>query len=92
MLPSDIIRFPLNTEKGTMFFHPQNKYQFSVALRATATEIKKAIEKLYRVKVVSVNVLNCHGKKRRVRNRLGKRSDWKKAIITLKKGEHIEFG
>jgi len=91
MEKADTIRVPLVTEKGSTFLAPHNKYQFSVLPGATAPEIKKAIEKIYKVKVVSVNVLNYKGKKRRYRGKEGKRADWKKAIVTLKKGEHIEF-
>ncbi|MFH0796887.1 MAG: 50S ribosomal protein L23 [Candidatus Omnitrophota bacterium] len=92
MFSTDIILFPLNTEKGTTWLQPQNKYLFAVFPKATAPEIKKAVEKIYHAKVAFVNVLNFKGKKRRYRSREGKRPDWKKAIITLKKGEHIEFG
>ncbi len=87
----DIIKFPLITEKGSTFLLPQNKYQFSVSPRATAPEIKKAIEKNYKVKVISVHILNYKGKKRRFRLKEGRKANWKKAIVTLKKGERIEF-
>ena len=88
---ADIIRFPLVTEKGSSYLQPQNKYQFAVLPAATRPEIKKAVEKIYKVKVISVNVLNFKGKKRRYRTQAGKKPDWKKAIITLKQGERIEF-
>ncbi len=87
----DIIRYPLITEKGTGLLGPQNKYQFQVRPDTTANEIKKAVEKIYKVTVVSVNVMNCRGKKKRLRGREGKRPDWKKAIVTLKKGDQIEL-
>lgn len=88
---SDLIRYPLLTEKGTGSLQPLNKYAFSVSVGATAPEIRKAIEKLYQVKVTSVNVINCRGKRRRLRGRPGKRPDWKKAIVTLKEGDQIEL-
>jgi large subunit ribosomal protein L23 len=91
MNAADIIRFPLVTEKGSVYLQPLNKYQYAVLPAATAPEIKKAVEKTYKVKVVSVNVLNFKGKKRRYRMREGKKPDWKKAIVTLKQGERIEF-
>lgn len=87
----DLIRFPLVTEKVSTFLQPLGKYAFAVRPDATAPEIKKAIEKIYSVKVVSVNVLNCRGKKRRFRAKQGKSPDWKKALVTLKKGDQIEF-
>jgi large subunit ribosomal protein L23 len=91
MNAADIIRFPLVTEKGTSFLQPQSKYQFAVLPVATKPEIKKAVEKIYKVKVVSVHVSNFKGKKRRYRQQEGKKPDWKKAVVTLKEGERIEF-
>ena len=91
MNTADIIRFPLVTEKGSSFLQPQNKYQFSVLPSANKPEIKKAVEKIYKVKVTAVHVSNFAGKKRNYRNQTGKKPDWKKAVVTLKKGERIEF-
>ncbi|HNQ35333.1 MAG TPA: 50S ribosomal protein L23 [bacterium] len=91
MTANDIIRYPLVTEKDTMYLQPLNKYAFAVQVGATAPEIGKAVEKLYKVKVVAVHVLNYQGKTRRMRNRAGRRPDWKKAIVTLRKGDKIEF-
>ena len=88
---ADIIRFPLVTEKGTSFLQPQNKYQFSVLPSANKPEIKKAVEKIYKVKVTAVHISNFKGKKRHYRKQAGKKPDWKKAVVTLKKGERIEF-
>ena len=87
----DIIRFPLVTEKGSSFLQPQNKYQFSVLPSANKPEIKKAVEKIYKVKVTAVHISNFKGKKRHYRKQEGKKPDWKKAVVTLKKGERIEF-
>ena len=87
----DTIRFPLLTEKGTGILQPQNKYLFAVQPGAAAPEIRKAVEKIYNVKVLSVNVISCKGKTRRYRGRPGKRPDWKKAVVTLKQGDQIEF-
>ena len=86
-----IIRRPLITERGTRLKEGQNKYLFEVARRANKVEIKKAIELLFHVHVASVNTLSVKGKEKRVGRFLGKTSDWKKAIVTLKPGDSIEF-
>ncbi|MDI6735112.1 MAG: 50S ribosomal protein L23 [bacterium] len=83
-----IIRRPLITEKGNIL-REENKYIFEVGMQANKIEIKKAIEKIYKVKVVKVHTLIQHGKPRRVRYAIGKRPDFKKAIVTLKQGELI---
>ena len=85
----DIIRSILRTEKSTklMLF---NKYLFWVDKSANKIEIKRAVEEIFKVKVVSVNVMNMKGKPRRVRYQLGKTSAWKKAWVTLKAGSTIE--
>ncbi len=86
-----IIRHPILSEKGTALQESQNKYFFEVDANANKIEIKRAVEKLYKVKVKSVNTFNMLGKKKRIRWQLGKRPDWKKAIVTLKEGYNIEF-
>lgn len=86
-----IIKHPILSEKGTALQESQNKYFFEVDVNANKIEIKRAVEKLYKVKVKSVNTLNMLGKKKRIRWQLGKRPDWKKAIVTLKEGYSIEF-
>ena len=88
--PHDIIKNILVTEKGS-YMGPQNKYLFVVANSANKIEIKSAVEHIYKVKVADVNTLIMRGKKRRVRFVEGKKSDWKKAIVTLKPGQHIEI-
>ncbi|RKY38331.1 MAG: 50S ribosomal protein L23 [Candidatus Omnitrophota bacterium] len=85
-----VIRYPLLTEKGT-YLASQNKYLFCVEKRASKIEIKKAIEEIYKVKVVAVNTLSVHGKRRRIRQNWGKTPEWKKAIVTLKEGEQIKW-
>lgn len=91
METSSIIKRVLNTEKTTRARQAENKYFFEVDRRANKTEVKKAVEKLYRVKVVDVNTAIMHGKKRRVRWQLGITPDWKKAIVRLKIGDRIEI-
>ncbi len=85
----DIIKSLLRTEKGTRLMR-QNKYLFVVDKVANKIQIKKAVEDIHKVKVVSVNVMNVKGKPRRVRYKLGHTSGWKKAMVTLKEGDVIE--
>jgi len=85
----DIIRAPLITEKGTMASE-YNQVIFEVPLEATKPEIKQAVEDLFKVKVQAVNTLRVKGKVKRFRGHLGKRKDWKKAIVTLAEGDMID--
>jgi large subunit ribosomal protein L23 len=86
-----IIRRPLITEKGTDMKDQVNQYLFEVAGDANKIEIKRAIESLFRVKVQQVRTLSVKGNKKRLGRFVGRTSDWKKAIATLKEGETIEF-
>ena len=85
----DIVKSLLRTEKGTRLM-VENKYLFLVDKLANKIQVKRAVEDIFKVKVVSVNVLNMKGKPRRVRYKLGKTADWKKAVVTLKEGDTIE--
>lgn len=85
----DVIKSLLRTEKGTALM-TQNKYLLLVDKAANKIEIKKAVEDIFKVKVISVNVMNVKGKPRKVRFKQGKTSDWKKALVTLKQGDTIE--
>jgi large subunit ribosomal protein L23 len=85
-----IIRRPLVTEKTTLM-REGNQYLFEVDPRANKIEIEKAVEKLYMVMVVDVRTLNVLGKKKRVGRLQGKKSDWKKAIVTVAPGSTIEI-
>jgi large subunit ribosomal protein L23 len=85
----DVIRSPVITEKATMLSE-HNKVVFQVAKTATKPQIKAAIEKLFDVKVKSVNTLVTEGKMKVFRGRLGQRSDVKKAIVTLEDGHSID--
>ncbi len=87
--PYLILRALLRTEKGTSLL-PYDKYHFLVDKTANKTEIKKAVETIYKVKVKDVNTLISHGKLKRVRHAYGRTSDTKKAVVTLKKGNKIE--
>ena len=86
----DAIKTLIRTEKGTAI-EPQGKYLFQVARTANKIEIKEAIEEIYKVKVDSVNTTIVPGKKKVVRREQGYTTDWKKAIVTLEKGQKIEI-
>jgi large subunit ribosomal protein L23 len=86
----DVLRRPLVTEKNTML-QTQNKYAFEVAKEANKPQIKQAVEKAFKVKVITVNVTKVSGKTRRVGRRIVQTSPWKKAIVTLRSGDKIEF-
>ncbi|MDL1871144.1 50S ribosomal protein L23 [Deltaproteobacteria bacterium PRO3] len=87
----EIIRRPLITEKGTQLREIQNQYLFEVDQRASKHQIKGAVEQLFKVHVEDVKTLVVRGKIKRVGRSIGKRSNWKKAYVTLKEGEKIEF-
>ena len=78
------------TEKSTRQ-KEENQYVFEVMREANKVEIQKAIEKLFKVKVLQVRTSNVLGKMKRLGRKSGKRQDWKKAIITLKEGDRIDF-
>jgi large subunit ribosomal protein L23 len=86
----DTILAPLITEKATVLSE-QNKVVFRVAMGATKDEIAVAIEELFKVKVTKVNTLIQKGKTKRFRGRPGRRSDLKKAIVTLQEGQSIDI-
>ena len=86
-----VIKKPLITEKATTLKEKENKVAFLVDRAANKTEIKEAVERLLKVKVLTVNVATMKGKTRRVGRTSGKRPDWKKAVVTLKPGDRIEF-
>lgn len=85
----DVVRSPVITEKATMLSE-HNKVVFQVAKTATKPQIKAAVEKLFDVKVKSVNTLVTEGKVKVFRGRLGQRADVKKAIVTLEDGHSID--
>jgi large subunit ribosomal protein L23 len=89
--PRDIIIKPIVSEKSYGLID-EGKYTFEVDPRSNKTEIKNAIEKIFDVKVASVNTLNRPGKSRRTKFGLGKRKDTKRAIVTLREGTIDIFG
>ena len=91
--PYDIIKRSLITEKSTDLKTRENKYTFEVDYKANKIEIKKALEEMYKVKVLKVNTLRMKGKMKRVGLHQGRAPHWKKAVATLKQGDIIEgFG
>ncbi|MDD3696106.1 MAG: 50S ribosomal protein L23 [Lentisphaeria bacterium] len=86
--PYSVVYTVLITEKGTNLADRQNKYLFKVNPQCNKIEVKRAVEAIFDdVKVSAVNIINVLGKKKRMRSsRLGKRPDWKKAVVTLSKG------
>ena len=85
------IKRPRFTEKGTHLKESENKILVEVSPEANKLEIKKAIEEIFKVKVDKVSTISIKGKWKRHGKSLGKRSDKKKAVITLKKGEKLDF-
>jgi len=90
MHPHDIIRRPVISEKS-MHYLGENKYVFIVDKRANKAEIKEAVEKVFKVKVLKVNTIRNPGKKKRVNVHTGYTPEKKKAIVKLADGEKIEF-
>jgi large subunit ribosomal protein L23 len=89
--PYHVVKTLRVTEKGTMLSGRENQYVLAVDKRANKIDIRYAVEKLFKVKVLNVNTLHVRGKNRRERTQqFGKTPDWKKAIVTLKEGDKIE--
>jgi large subunit ribosomal protein L23 len=86
-----VIRSPLITEKGTLVGESANQFVFRVDRRANKIEIRRAIEVIFKVKVVDVRTVNMLGKVKRVKRAVGKRPDWKKAYVKLAEGQRIDF-
>ncbi len=85
-----IIQQPVISEKSVQL-GSSNKYAFKVDKRANASEIKRSVEQLFKVKVRQVNIINVSGKPKSMRGRKVKRADWKKAIVTLLPGQTIKL-
>ncbi len=85
----DTILSPVITEKSTLLSE-HNQVTFRVRLEATKPEIRAAVENLFKVKVRKVNTIRVKGKTKRFRGQLGRRSDWKKAVVTLAEGHSID--
>jgi large subunit ribosomal protein L23 len=89
--PRSIVRKVLITEKGTVLRETHNQYFFEVARDANKIEIQQAIENIFKVKVDSVRTMQLRGKVKRQGRWVGKRNDWKKAIVTLQPDQKIEL-
>jgi large subunit ribosomal protein L23 len=87
----EIIKRPLNTEKTNIQKEVANQVTFEVDRRANRIEIKRAIETAFQVKVAGVQTMQIKGKTKRRGRFVGKRRNWKKAIVTLVPGERIDF-
>lgn len=87
----DIVRRPVVTEKSTSMQQLRNQFTFEVASGANKVEVRKAIETLFSVKVLKVNVVSMRGKARRMFGRPGETKPWKKAVVTLRKGDSIDI-
>jgi large subunit ribosomal protein L23 len=87
----DIIKRPIITEKTSIQKEDQNKISFEVDKGANRVEITRAVEKIFNVKVLKTRTAHVRGKIKRRGRILGKRKDWKKAVVTLMPGERIDF-
>jgi large subunit ribosomal protein L23 len=90
-LQYDIIIRPVVTEKTNIQKEAANQVTFEVDRRANRIEVRRAIERIFNVRVANVRTMQVRGKFKRRGRVLGKRRDWKKAIVTLRPGERIEF-
>jgi large subunit ribosomal protein L23 len=91
MIDYDIIRRPIITEKTNIQKDTANQVTFEVDPRANRVEVKRAVEKIFKVKVADTRTMHVIGKEKRRGRIVGKRRNWKKAIVTLMPGERIEF-
>jgi len=87
----DVIKKPLITEKAVSLKEDQNQVVFSVHPQANKVQIKEAVEELFEVKVKDVKTMNFKGKKKRFGLTLGRRDDWKKAVVMLEEDQKLEF-
>lgn len=86
----EVLRRPIISEKSTML-QDQNKYIFEVMWKANKVQVRQAVEKALKVKVVAVNIVIVPGKTRRVGRRQVQTAPWKKALVTLEPGQKIEY-
>lgn len=91
MDPYEVLRRPIITEKSSLQSQYLNRYTFEVDVRANKLQIKDAVEQAFNVDVVSVNVIRVSGKRRRWGRLVGQTKDWKKAVVTLRPGQTIQF-
>jgi large subunit ribosomal protein L23 len=90
--PYTVVKTVRVTEKGTAMSEKLNQYQLVVDKRANKVDVKRAVEQLFKVKVLNVNTMRVRGKARRERTiQFGRTPSWKKAVVTLKEGDKIEL-
>jgi len=87
----DVIRAPKMSEKTLSLKEEGNQFAFEVEPKANKIQIKESVEKSFKVSVLKVRTMNVRGKKKRLGRYQGRKSSWKKALVTLKAGETIEF-
>ena len=87
----DVLKKPKLTEKTTLLKEELNQFVFEVDQKANKIQIKESVEKAFKVEVVKVRTMNVEGKKKRLGRHQGRKSNWKKALITLKEGQTIEY-
>ena len=86
-----VIKEPRITEKSNIQKEDTNQVTFKVHKKANKVEIRQAVETFFKIKVLDVRTMNVRGKRRRMGKTVGKKSDWKKAVVRLAPGESIEF-
>jgi large subunit ribosomal protein L23 len=91
MTPYDILKRPVITEKSTTQKEANNQLTFEVDRKANKVEIRQAVEQVFKAKVVGVRTIQMKGKVKRFGRTVGKRRNWKKAVVTLAPGERVEF-
>jgi large subunit ribosomal protein L23 len=91
MDPRQIILEPIVTEKSTIAREMHNRYTFRVIPGANKHQIARAVEEIFDVTVLEVRTVRMDGKVKRLGRNIGRRSAWKKAIVTLKKGDSVDF-
>ena len=91
MDPYQVLRRPIITEKSSFQSDNLSRYTFEVDVRANKHQVKEAVQEVFSVDVVAVNVIRVRGKQRRWGKVLGRTKDWKKAIVTLRPGQSIQF-
>jgi large subunit ribosomal protein L23 len=89
--PQDVIRAPLISEKGSLLAENTQQVLFKVQPGANKIEVKRAVETLFKVKVIKVRMARYLGKVRRIGRNTGRRPEWKKAYVTLREGDKIDF-
>ena len=87
----EVLRRPVLTEKSNYQTESLHRYVFEVDRRATKQLVRQAVETIFGVRVLGVNIMNVRGKQRRIGRNVGKTSDWKKAVVVLASGDSISF-